>query len=962
MKKAICCLLFLCHVVCQGQDLIISSFTGSASAPLYDVPVHDMTVTNTGIVDVSKTIYVDIYLSADKVFDPATDKAIGSSYIYDGLGAGKSTSFKPYYWSYPWSPSPVGSYTLFAIVDRDNTIKETNDLNNSFQVDYAITAANVDFAISSFSLNKTVFSQNDLVIPTFTLQNLGTTDVSWSIPIDFYLSKDAVYDKTDTRIGYDNPTLGHNKSVGSKEKWGLSLPRMANGTYYILGRADSEDYYAEANETNNWITPQAITITDGSADLEITSVIYYNYSPNSALTGSLKVRNNGTTGITGYSIDVSLALKYGGGPPIDDAFLSDDQLGFDGYIAPGETKDVFFILNNWGTVLNEGTYEVTFIVNRDKDVSETNYTNNSIIAYADLIVSPPPIEKGEIVSFIPTGTYDNTDTDLSFDLTLQNTGTSYYVNDLFTLSISDVNGQEVHSESFNQALYGAQVTNAVPITLSKPLVPGSYKVKLTTSYGTFMPALTTIDLVIQKVQYNLTGTVVGEGGTPLTQGKVFLYEKGDNGKVTFVQQATLDGSNNFSFGIDNHAHTLYVIPDSSVFKGYVPTVYGKTVMLNESSFFTATANMEVVFEALKIQPLGVGPGVIGGRVASASVPNGRGGNGDIGPLSIDHSFYRILLLSASGQVVGYAFTDSTGYYEFKGLPRDQYQVYVTLPLDEPQMTAPIAVDITARNRAVNFTPTENGMTAVLEDLFLSQNLVLHNLPASRYGDLPLNFVTTTDTDLPITASSANENIAAIVDGKIVIKEVGQVQITVVQQANDTYLEARSTKTLVINKAMQSIEFNLAEKERYDIHFTLDAVASSGLPVAFISDDETVATIHGKDVTLLNTGTVNITATQTGDGHFEEAAPITRTLVVARIVGVEDPQIAFTLYPNPSVNSVYVESEHAINNIQVFDVMGKSEVRATWNGRQLDLSELAPGVYLAKVQFATSTQLVRVVRK
>ena len=957
MKKVVCCLLFLCHVVSYGQDLIISSFTGSTSAPRYDAPDHDMTVANTGIVDVTKSFRVDIYLSTDKIFDPAVDARFGSAYFYNGLGAGKSIAVKPSYSAYP-PFNPVGPYTLFAIVDLDNVIKETNDLNNSFQMDFAITASNVDFTVSSLSLNKTVFGQNELVIPTFTLQNLGTTDVAGPIFVQFYLSKDATYDNADRQLEYDRLPLDHNKSVGSSVDWGLSLPKTANGTYYILAQAESAGYYAETNEANNWITPQAITITDGSSDLEITSVDFYNYS-SSYMDVFLTLRNNGTTGITGYSIDVSLISESGS--TINNAFDGRDQLGFDNYLAPGETKKVYVTLNQAGS-LDYGTYDVIFIVNRDKDVAETNYTNNTRIANTDLTVSPPPIQKGEIVAFGPTGTYDNTDTDLSFDLTLKNTGTSYYVADYFTLSILDAANQEVHRENSTQSFLGEQSTNVIPITLSKPLATGTYKVNLT-SYGTITPTLTTIDLVIQKVQYTLTGTAVGEDGMPLTQGKIFLYEKGDNGAVSFVQQATLAGSNNFSFGIDNHAHTLYFIPDSSVFKGYVPTVYGKTVMLNESSFFTATANMEVVFEALKIQPLGSGPGVIAGRVASASAPpNGRGDNGDIGPLSVDHSFYRILLLSASGQVVGYTFTDPTGYYEFKNLPRDHYQVYVTLPLDEPQMTEPVAVDITTRNMAVNFTPTSNGITATLENLFLSQNLVLHDLPISRFGDLPLSFVATTDTDLPITASSADENIAAIVDGKIVIKNVGQVQITVVQQENDNYLEARSTRVLVINKALQSIEFNLVEEERYDIHFTLDAVSSSGLPVTFTSDNEAVATIHENDVTLINTGTVHITATQTGDTHFEEAAPVTRTLVVARIVGVEDPQIAFTLYPNPSSNRVYVESPHAIDYIQVFDILGKAEAKATWDGHQLDLSDLTPGVYLAKVQFGTSTQLVRLVRK
>ena len=60
---------------------------------------------------------------------------------------------------------------------------------------------------------------------------------------------------------------------------------------------------------------------------------------------------------------------------------------------------------------------------------------------------------------------------------------------------------------------------------------------------------------------------------------------------------------------------------------------------------------------------------------------------------------------------------------------------------------------------------------------------------------------------------------------------------------------------------------------------------------------------------------------------------------------------FMLYPNPAFdNVVYVKTKHnRTKNITVFDVFGKVVLRDRINSSTLNISRLAPGVYVLQVQ-------------
>lgn len=57
-----------------------------------------------------------------------------------------------------------------------------------------------------------------------------------------------------------------------------------------------------------------------------------------------------------------------------------------------------------------------------------------------------------------------------------------------------------------------------------------------------------------------------------------------------------------------------------------------------------------------------------------------------------------------------------------------------------------------------------------------------------------------------------------------------------------------------------------------------------------------------------------------------------------------------LYPNPVSNGkVYIASKNdAEKDILIFDVLGKKVIQTTINSRELNISNLSPGVYIIKI--------------
>lgn len=109
-------------------------------------------------------------------------------------------------------------------------------------------------------------------------------------------------------------------------------------------------------------------------------------------------------------------------------------------------------------------------------------------------------------------------------------------------------------------------------------------------------------------------------------------------------------------------------------------------------------------------------------------------------------------------------------------------------------------------------------------------------------------------------------------------------------------------TQVVNKADQTITFApIAQKTYGDPNFTLDATASSGLPVSF-SIVSGPATVFGNNVQIAGAGTVTVRASRAGDANYNDAPDVDRSFDVVKATPVLSDLRSPVVNDNPPVTS------------------------------------------------------------
>jgi hypothetical protein len=149
------------------------------------------------------------------------------------------------------------------------------------------------------------------------------------------------------------------------------------------------------------------------------------------------------------------------------------------------------------------------------------------------------------------------------------------------------------------------------------------------------------------------------------------------------------------------------------------------------------------------------------------------------------------------------------------------------------------------------------------------------------------------SNLQVSFKSSDLSVATVNGKTVTLLKKGTTTITASQSGNDTYFEAPNVpRALVVNedndpdKQTQTITFNLTvvEWKSSQGSLTLEATASSGLPVSFSSNLSYVV-ISGNILSLEYTGAhynenVIITASQAGNNEYNAAATVSRVLHVS----------------------------------------------------------------------------------
>lgn len=149
------------------------------------------------------------------------------------------------------------------------------------------------------------------------------------------------------------------------------------------------------------------------------------------------------------------------------------------------------------------------------------------------------------------------------------------------------------------------------------------------------------------------------------------------------------------------------------------------------------------------------------------------------------------------------------------------------------------------------------------------------------GDADFDPGATINSGLPLTYTSSNAAVATIVANKIHVVGTGTTNITASQPGNGVYAAAESRiRQLTVTKRIQTITFPIFPvKTIGDADFATGATINTPLTIVYTSSNPAVATVTGGIIQIVGAGTTVITASQPGDGTYEAATSVSRTLTV-----------------------------------------------------------------------------------
>lgn len=181
----------------------------------------------------------------------------------------------------------------------------------------------------------------------------------------------------------------------------------------------------------------------------------------------------------------------------------------------------------------------------------------------------------------------------------------------------------------------------------------------------------------------------------------------------------------------------------------------------------------------------------------------------------------------------------------------------------------------------------NGANPQFESLLLVpgkqvQTITFNALPGKMTNDAPFGLTATASSGLPVSYTSSDPSIASISGSTVTIHSFGTVIITASQGGNAAFSFAQNVdRSLVISRASQTITFGPISATYGDAPLVVSPTASSGLAVSLTSSDPSIASVSGFTITILKAGTVNITASQPGNGTYEAAPDVVQQLVISK---------------------------------------------------------------------------------
>lgn len=222
---------------------------------------------------------------------------------------------------------------------------------------------------------------------------------------------------------------------------------------------------------------------------------------------------------------------------------------------------------------------------------------------------------------------------------------------------------------------------------------------------------------------------------------------------------------------------------------------------------------------------------------------------------------------------GFGFPNINVNVAYTQPPDGRYDVVLLLTEDTGDNTSSYAIrDFKIVDQLVIAAPVQSPMISLQPQGRTAQIGESVTFSVSASGAAPLSYQWRKDGVNISGATGATYTIP-----NVQVAHAGNYSVLVSNSAGNV---PSGSATLSVNRLSQTITFApLPSKQRGDPPFGLNAVASSGLPVAYTSSNPGVATVSGGTATLTGIGTAVITASQAGDTQYLPANAVSQTLTV-----------------------------------------------------------------------------------
>lgn len=299
----------------EQHDLIPQNFVSPAQAVpggvVGDKIALEVFNDSTYALNVTDNIPIGFYISTDKTWDPGDVLLLGGrEFMMSPVNAGEKRSINiADSMAIPTDTLP-GNYYLLAVVDEDNRVSETDEMNNVIAnpIQIGLGTDGVDiipqYFASPMSADPGGIVGANMKLDVKNIGNVTATAADGYFFIGFYISQDKAWDNSDRLLIGGRESLNTPLAAGEIKPVsiysGMYIPNdITPGSYYLLAVVEEDNRIVEADELNNvWANPIQIGTTTENVD-----VVPMNFaSPLSATPGGvvgadlkLDVKNAGST-------------------------------------------------------------------------------------------------------------------------------------------------------------------------------------------------------------------------------------------------------------------------------------------------------------------------------------------------------------------------------------------------------------------------------------------------------------------------------------------------------------------------------------------------------------------------------------------------------------------------------------------------------------------------------------------